>query len=581
MKQLLHARLGNRGILLLVLSLLLSRLAAAQGPTWQSAVGVLSNAGSDQGANVNVATDANGNVYLTGMFLGSITFGSTTLTSVGSSDVYVAKWSPATASFVWAQRAGGAGSEDARAIAIVGSNIYVAGTFNSASASFGTTTLANNTSSGMSSDMFVAKLTDAGSTASFTWVQRVGGPGTDEAFNLAASGPNIYLTGYFESAQLSFGSTTLVNAGSFDALLGKLVDQGSTCTLAWAQRAGGSGSDEPYALAVSGSTVYWAGSFSSSTLALGSSTLPNAGSYDGFVAKVNDAGSTSSVAWAQQVGGPGLDGIASLAVSGSAVYIGGAFSNSMALGSGLLTSAGGSDVYVARLTDAGSSASVAWAQQAGGPYNDYAYALAVRGPEMYLAGHFGATTAVPAPTATFGSTTLTSAGNSDIFLTRLTDQGTSASFAWAQRGGGNSADLAYTVALGGTNVYVGGSFLGNRAAFGSASISNSSGVEAGYLAILSDPVLAAASPAVLAGLAVYPNPAHGQATVQLLAVAGAAQASFTLIDALGRRVRASAGVALPAAGLFYDLPLAGLVPGVYLLRVQVGGAVATHRLVVE
>ncbi|RZK62503.1 MAG: T9SS type A sorting domain-containing protein [Hymenobacter sp.] len=581
MKQLLQLFLNYQGFLLLLPGLLLGHQARAQAPAWHSAMGVLSNTGNDQGANVNIVTDASGNVYLTGIFMGSITFGSTTLTSAGSSDVYVAKWSPITASFVWAQRAGGPGAEDARGIAVVGSNVYVAGSFNSPAVSFGPITITNNTGSGSSSDMFVAKLTDAGSAASFTWVQRVGGPGTDEAFNLAASGPNIYLTGYFESAQLPFGSTTLANAGGYDALLGKLVDQGSTCALAWVRQAGGPGTEEPYALAVSGSTVYWAGAFTSSTLALGGTTLPNAGSYDGFVAKVVDAGSTSSVAWAQRVGGPGPDDIASLAVSGSAVYIGGAFSGAMALGGGTLTSAGGRDVYVARLTDAGASASVAWAQQAGGLDNDFAYTLAVRGPELYVAGHFGAASAVPAPTATFGSTTLTSAGNSDIFLTRLTDLGTSASFAWAQRGGGNSADLAYTVALGGSSVYVGGSFLGSSAAFGAAFISNASGVEAGYMAILRDPVLAAATPAALAGLALYPNPARGAATVQLPAGAGVAQVSFTLTDALGRGVRAAAGVAVPAAGLLYDLPLAGLAPGVYLLRVQAGGAVAARRLVVE
>jgi hypothetical protein len=91
------------------------------------------------------------------------------LTSTGDGDVLVAKWSSATSSFTWAQRAAGPNGDVARALVVSWSSVYVAGYFGNASqvenltASFGPTTL---TSDGLV-DVFVAKLTDAGSTSRF------------------------------------------------------------------------------------------------------------------------------------------------------------------------------------------------------------------------------------------------------------------------------------------------------------------------------------------------------------------------------------------------------------------------------
>ena len=77
-----------------------------------------------------------------------------------------------------------------------------------------------------------------------------------------------------------------------------------------------------------------------------------------------------------------------------------------------------------------------------------------------------------------------------------------------------------------------------------------------------------------------PNPARTAATLELSAVPGAGTAVLTLLDGLGRAVRTET-VALPAAGLRHELSLAGLAPGVYLLRATAGATAATRRLVVE
>lgn len=77
-----------------------------------------------------------------------------------------------------------------------------------------------------------------------------------------------------------------------------------------------------------------------------------------------------------------------------------------------------------------------------------------------------------------------------------------------------------------------------------------------------------------------PNPARTAATLDLPAVPGAGTAVLTLLDGLGRAVRTET-VTVPAAGLRHELRLAGLAPGLYLLRATAGATAATRRLVVE
>ena len=89
--------------------------------------------------------------------------GGTTLTSLGGYDVFVAKSNPASNQFVWVQRAGGVGLDEATALAVSGTSVYVAGSFTSPAASFGTSTLTNpypNTSINNTTLGFLATLTD-------------------------------------------------------------------------------------------------------------------------------------------------------------------------------------------------------------------------------------------------------------------------------------------------------------------------------------------------------------------------------------------------------------------------------------
>ncbi|WP_201987124.1 T9SS type A sorting domain-containing protein [Hymenobacter rubidus] len=154
---------------------------------------------------------------------------------MSTEDMFVAKLTDAgnTGSFVWAQRAGGLNPDQATALAVSGTSLYVAGYFDSVMAGFGTATLTNANTNG-SADLFVAKLTDAGSTGNFVWAQRAGGIGSEIPTALAVSGANIYVNGAFDSPMAGFGSTTLVNPTPARPLgfLASLTDPTLTATTA-------------------------------------------------------------------------------------------------------------------------------------------------------------------------------------------------------------------------------------------------------------------------------------------------------------------------------------------------------------
>ncbi|WP_201982344.1 T9SS type A sorting domain-containing protein [Hymenobacter rubidus] len=87
----------------------------------------------------------------------------------------------------------------------------------------------------------------------------------------------------------------------------------------------------------------------------------------------------------------------------------------------------------------------------------------------------------------------------------------------------------------------------------------------------------------LAGqLTLYPNPASGTATLTLAGTAGQPAATVQVLDALGRVVRPVQPLVWAAATATAHLNVAGLPPGVYVVRVRVSNAGSfTRKLVVQ
>jgi hypothetical protein len=141
------------------------------------------------------------------------------------------------------------------------------------------------------------------------------------------------------------------------------------------------------------------------------------------------------------------------------VYVAGRFSGSVDFDPGdaevTLTSAGGTDAYVAKYTPAGS---LAWVRQVGVATNVRGYGVAVD-PAGYVV-----TTGWFTGTGQFGAVVagnpvgLTSAGGADAVVLKLNASG---GYAWAARLGGAGTEEGYGVAVGAAgNIYATGFFQG-------------------------------------------------------------------------------------------------------------------------
>ncbi|MDB5267730.1 MAG: hypothetical protein JWP58_770 [Hymenobacter sp.] len=546
-------RLLTAGLLLLA-----APIARAQAPVWQMATTAVREGIAPSSSTVNAtAVDAADNVYIAGEFEGTLRFGTTLLTSAPGNNGFVAKWNPVSGSFAWASRVGG----PVAAVAVAGTGVFIAGGF-AGTAAFGGTSLVGSADG----DGFVAKLTDGGTTANYAWATRLGGNDADQATAIALEGSNVYVAGYFSSA-VSLGTTLLISAGSRDAFVAQLTDTGNAGAVAWARQMGGTGTDGAVALGVNGPNIYVAGN-ATGTASFGTATLTSGTVYPAFafVAKLTGTG---GFGWVQQ--GIGSVAASALATNGADVYMAGGFSGTATFG-GVAITGSSADLFVAKLTDAGNTASFIWAQGAGGFFNeDVARTVATRGANVYVGGVF-------TDRATFGASQLVGSGN-DVFVAKLLDSGATGAWVWAQQAGGSTSqyDRASGLAVSSSGtVYVGGT-VGPPASFGGLTITGS-GPIIGFLASLTDQTLTGTAPAGASErLALFPNPAHGTATVQLPAVPGAATATLTVIDALGRPVRTFRA----APNALAELDLAGLPAGLYAVRVQAGGSTATRRLVVE
>ena len=167
-----------------------------------------------------VATDDQGNVYVTGGFGGRIDFdpgpGVYYVGSSGSTSghAFVAKYSAAGA-LAWAYATYTDGQGNGIAVASDGS-VYVTGSVPSAT--------------GSNSDICVFKLDSAGN---LVWSRTMGGSGSDVGNSIAlTSDGSVYTTGSF-AGTVDFdpgaGTANLISAGAADIFISKLDSAGNFC----------------------------------------------------------------------------------------------------------------------------------------------------------------------------------------------------------------------------------------------------------------------------------------------------------------------------------------------------------------
>ena len=218
-----------------------------------------------------VATDSLGYVYVTGSYTNPVlTIGSTVLINNGDRDIFLIKYD-STGNVVWAKGDGGSRTELAQSLAVDNSgHVYVTGSFYSPMMIIGQDTLYDDTTLYNKSDIFLVKYDSSGSAV---WALRAGGENYEEGESVAISADgSVYLTGYFMSPSISFGSNTLTHSGGWEDLFFVRFDENGN--VHWAKHAGGLGRDWGTGLSVDANhRIYLAGGFDSDSIGFGSTIL--------------------------------------------------------------------------------------------------------------------------------------------------------------------------------------------------------------------------------------------------------------------------------------------------------------------
>lgn len=236
-----------------------------------------------RGEAQGVGTDPDGNIFIGGFFVPTISFDELVLHSKTQThgDAFVAKYSP-EGKIMWARNFGGDEDEIASCETDPYGNVYLAGLFFSKSIPTKDKSLTNN---GLI-NAFIAKYDKAGE---LLWTKAAGGnngeaPATAfREFHVDERG-NAFCTGSNWSAFTFAGKPIKTVAGSEDILLLKYDQDGNEL---WGLDYGGSGRNAGRGITTDkNGNIFLTGSFDEAQLRMDTHTLTNAGDADIFVVKL-------------------------------------------------------------------------------------------------------------------------------------------------------------------------------------------------------------------------------------------------------------------------------------------------------
>jgi len=357
-----------------------------------------------------ITTDSFGNVYATGIFTGTVSFGSITLSGYTYPTAFVVK-QDTDGNVLWAKKFADVNEQEivyAQAITTdTQNNIYTAGYFRS-TADFGEIVLTKENDAGFNA--FIVKQNDNGDVM---WAKKIGETGSVDIRKIVTDNfDNIYITGYF-SGTVSIGgitSTSYVD-GEFKGFLSKLDTSGE---VVWVKYFG---EDEQHITSVSrdikidnNGNIYVIGSFKG-TFSMDALTISKSYRND-FVLKLNNE---DQPLWIKTFESPTQTASSFSCITTNTlgdVYIAGSFLGTIYLDDFSLTSAGNSDCLIIKMD---SSGNVKWAGRFGSSQFDGIWGgIEVNtNEELYIFGYF-------AQTVDFGGITLSSNNNSmDLFLAKF------------------------------------------------------------------------------------------------------------------------------------------------------------------
>lgn len=545
----------KKHLLLLIVTVFASvTILYSQTPNWSWAK---SGIGAEYDQSSAVATDASGNVFVTGYFasdniqLGSITLNNNT---IGFDDAFIAKYD-SSGNIVWAQSFGGTSDDKGYSLATdnIG-NVYLSAVFYSPSITIGPYTFTN---AGNVGDILVVKFSSSGT---ILWATKEGGPGLEIPYCIAVDDlKNIIVTGRFSSNSITFGTTTLSQAGSMDVFI---VKYDSTGNVLWAKGAGGGSNDEPYSIKTDASGNIYVGGYFNQNAIFGTITLSTAGIADAFLAKYDSEG---NILWAKSAGGNGDDRTTALSVDNSGnCYISGYFTNdSISFGTIVLPDAPGTNSFVAKYD---SSGNVLWAKGVGN--NSKATGIALAGDNVLACGYFRE------DTLNFGSSTLQIEGNYDFFILNYDTTGIER-LALKQSSGGSGTEYSNTIAADANgNIIIAGYFDSDPITFGPSVLSNTANSFDMFVARIGSITTEIDNNFTDKNFAIYPNPTSGKFTFKSEVIFD----KIEVYDISGKIVYTSKDNQNNFSGELYIQPLAS---GLYFVKAGISGKVLVKKLIVQ
>jgi hypothetical protein len=405
----------------------MSTIATSNTVGWAARIASTSNDGV-----YGVATDPSGNVIVSGVYQATaLTFYDTgnesggiaryTLSATGATtNCFIAKYAT-NGTVSWATRIGGASNQQSSICASDSSgNIFVTGTYSNTACTFynvDTTIGLTFSTPGAATASFLAKYTSVGT---FIWAVRFATTPSNIVAYAVATDPsgNALVTGYATSSGLPtfYNSNTTIGAqlpatAAFDCFIVKYTPDGD---VSWATRISSAGNDIGYGIATDPSGNVFV-----------------TGQYSAAVTLYNQPGTVSNAA---------------------------------------LPFTGGTEVFIAKYTSAGT---VSWAARISSAGNDIGYGIATDlSGNAFVTGQYSGAASVSNANGTL-FTTLAATGSSDTFVAGYSPIG---AVLWAARNGSLDSDIGYGIAtdLSG-NVFVTGSYYGGTAAGSNLSVYNASG----------------------------------------------------------------------------------------------------------
>ena len=366
--------------------------------------------------------DANGNIYVTGIFFGTTDFdpgpGVANLISAGNEDIFVCRYDN-NGNFTWAKKFGGPTNDFCNTIKLdAAGNIYINGYFENI-ADFDPGPGVFNLVSAGATDIFVCKLNSGGN---LQWAKQIGGPSSDVAFDIDLDEQNnVYSTGFYW-ATVDFdpgpGTFNLTSTAMGDGYILKLNNAGDFMN---AGRLGGNSRVRCSSLKIDKSNhVYVTGHFDGDA-----DFDPGSGSFllnspvdddDIFIGKYD---LDLNMVWVKQIGGPSFQKVFDIdADAAGNIYTTGHYNGTADFDPGpaeqKLIAIGDPDIFVLKLNAAGG---FVWVAQATGSFFGSGYSIKVdQLNNIYVGGTFEGTKDFdPGP----DELKRTSAGQSEMFIQKL------------------------------------------------------------------------------------------------------------------------------------------------------------------